>query len=126
MQEEIEIPIRPVSFARPRKHGNLFFNDPKYSKFKRQLATYLAINTELQISDPSIPMFVECTFVFKRPVRPKYSFPARNDTDNLLKAFCDAANYILWKDDMQVVSKLGIKEFGQADQIFVKYGIWEK
>lgn len=87
------IDFPPFVQARPRlgRHGNVY--DPSGGK-KKDLAYALLIarqraNSAILDGD----LFLDVTFFVKG---------RRGDLDNFIKAFCDAANGVLWRDDSQV------------------------
>ena len=56
----------------------------------------------------------DCLGGFERPTK-------RPDTDNIVKAFLDACNGIVYKDDAQVVSLHATKVFGETASVQVLF-----
>lgn len=56
----------------------------------------------------------DCLDGFERPTK-------RPDTDNIVKAFLDACNGIVYKDDAQVVSLHATKVFGETASVQVLF-----
>lgn len=104
------IPIIPVPFARPRFNNGQGFNAPKYAAFKTELAWRLR---SLVRRPPLIgALQLTVSFTLAPPKRLKNKHPISHpDVDNLLKAFLDAGNGILWNDDCQVVRIMCEKKY---------------
>lgn len=65
-----------------------------------------------------VALTLQATFQFKEPKKRLKDFP-RGDTDNFLKALCDALNLIAYFDDDQITQIVGIKQYGETDLIEV-------
>jgi Holliday junction resolvase RusA-like endonuclease len=89
----ITVPGEPVSKGRPRVSQGHAYTDPKTVAAEDRLkwlfrATHVVANT---VDDLSVIAVFRC------------GNRQRKDLDNLVKLLLDAANGIVWRDDMQVV-----------------------
>ncbi len=117
------IDITPIPASRPRFSSKGAYNAPKYTNYKKALATYLRVFTKHKPIEK--PLHLEIIFYLPIPKMSKkkilehenawhYKKP---DKDNLEKAFMDAANGILWVDDNIVASTVSKKLYSQAPRI---------
>ena len=113
-----EIPLEPVSWARPRKSRNGGFYTAK-----KQADAGSAAKLHLHIlwrKNAVIEGPISLRIVFWLPIPKKYQKKGvegkphikRPDTDNFLKQFLDSANEILFKDDSQVWKVEATKVYG--------------
>jgi Holliday junction resolvase RusA-like endonuclease len=115
--KEIEAPwpyvfscqIVPLSKGRPRFSNGRVLTDAKTREYERELATLLAESYRgREVLD--CPVTVQIEFRLALPVGKRAvsafwaaSKPA-SDLDNLIKAVTDAANGIVWTDDVRIVA----------------------
>ena len=73
--------------------------------------------------DPTVPMFVRLTFVFKKPksapkkrTRPTV-YP---DLDKLVRAILDSGKGVLWHDDAQVCRIDAAKAYGDVEKVVIQ------
>lgn len=67
-----------------------------------------------------MPVYVEAVFYFDKPKSVKKSVThkiTRPDVDKLLRSLLDGLKGIVYKDDSQVVSAKGTKEFGTPERV---------
>lgn len=102
--------------GRPRFSKGTTFTDSKTRKYEQEITKALAIwwGEKEVITAP-----VKCSlaFQFKEPKKSAKGYPSQMDLDNLIKAFLDAANNLIWKDDRQVVDIRASKTFGSDDRV---------
>ena len=112
---QIRFDIEPVAKSRPR--FNFFqkraYTDSKTKKFEESVK--ILCQKEMGPLPPLVgPVGVEISFFIKPPQRKMFSQPAtRPDLDNYIKAICDGANGIIWKDDAQIVFIEASKTYGE-------------
>ena len=122
MAFEIELPLPPLSWARPRagRGAAFFFTAPKQKKHAQAIAQACRL-----AKAPCLGGALELTLVFRftRAKSCKLEFPTqarRNDIDNLAKQVLDAVNGILFVDDSQVVKLCASKEFAPRPGIYLR------
>lgn len=95
------IPGPPWSKSRPAfTRSGVAYTRPLDREAEKKTAAYLR-----QAVRQPFPGNVGLICIFYRPNRRVI------DTDNLIKALCDSANGILWRDDSQATLVLGIMEY---------------
>ena len=117
--------ITPVPQGRPRfvKRGNFVqAYDPKTSKEFKEKLKELALQQSPALSERAL----EVSIVFymstpkSKPKKWRESPPehcSKPDADNLLKGTLDALTGILWKDDSQICTLKGHKEYSDNPRI---------
>ena len=111
---ELWVPIIPVAKARPRmgKHG--VYTPQKTVSFEQSIR-FAFIQSKQKIL-PEMPTLVAIEFYLPRPKKHKFYFPiSRPDVDNLLKGVIDALNGFAWKDDNQITTLIGKKNYAEKD-----------
>lgn len=121
------IKITPIPAPRPRfsKYGT--YNPAKYTNYKKALAMHLKALDLAKIQGGPLSLCVR----FYLPIPASLSKKKRleldgkdhikkPDLDNLLKAFKDSANEILWSDDSQVSNTYSSKEYSLEPKIEFK------
>lgn len=112
----IHIPAVPVAQPRQR-HAVMGGSVRSYMPSSHPIAAFKAsvrLAASQAYSGPPMdgPLMVSLTFVFPRPKgmvwkkrpMPRVRHTGRPDLDNLMKAFFDSLNKVLWIDDAQVCS----------------------
>lgn len=118
----IQIPMRPVPWARVRVYGKKFFNTTETMVAKKTIATYM--RAAMRSQKPfEMPISVETEFCYlKVPTKLPHlkDYPAkRPDADNLLKIVLDSGNGILWKDDAFICELFARKSYADKEQILI-------
>lgn len=113
---QLTMNLVPVGKGRPRMSTRGGFarayTPAKTAHFERSVAALL--RNHLGAIDPFVDgVDVELEFYFPRPKRPTHPFPSAFDLDNLIKATCDAANKIVWKDDNLIRKITASKQYGE-------------
>lgn len=101
----------PISWKRPWRKGNMYFDPQLRDKF----AVQQKINELINLGDPKIfpiekPMHVLFEFFFpfpkSMPKKQQFTKPyiGKKDLSNLIKFYEDALNKILWADDRYIIS----------------------
>lgn len=94
--------ITPVAKGRPRfdRQGHAY-TPAQTRRYEAQLRMLMRARGLPKLS--SGPLKLTVRFYLAKPKRTKNKLPCvRPDIDNFLKAFSDAADGVLWKDDGQV------------------------
>ena len=111
--------ITPVTFKRTLQNGRRRFNDPRYSEFKRQLATFarlaMADHAPFEPLDCPVKLSVD---IFNRAEPSSLKF---GDADNHLKAVADALIGICYTDDRLIV-EASVRLFRGQPHIIISFG----
>ena len=94
-----EILLNPKCYQRMRTgHGRHMYTPPDYAEYKRTLRFHLKqiLGEDWQPIADNVVLYLATVFHNR----------IRRDEDNARKAFCDAANGLLWVDDHQVKGPL--------------------
>lgn len=102
--------LEPFPFKRVMQYGKHKFNDPKYTKFKRELGLF-ALKAMGGFDPFNVPLKIHVDFYKLKPK--KITSPSWGDGDNFLKAVMDALQGICYKNDAQVVSGTFTKNCGE-------------
>lgn len=107
--------IKAETKGRPRFGGGKTYTDEKTKKYESQIKTAL----KTWWTDKALTGPIKCSIVFqiKEPKKPAKSYPSQKDLDNLIKAWLDGANGVIYKDDRQVVDLRATKVFGDDGRI---------
>lgn len=115
--------IEPRGKGRPRFFRGHAYTDAKTRAYEKELKASLQ---ELYRGEPyskDIPLRLEINFFLTRPKTSKRDRPTvKPDSDNLVKAFLDAANGVLFDDDCSVVSLLTEKNYSTTG--FIEIRAW--
>ncbi len=105
----LTVDIEPKVKERPRlcKYGT--YTAKRTSSYETKLSALLRKAFSLKPLQGEIKLTV--VFVFKPPNKLTRPYPCKGDLDNFVKAFKDAANGILWVDDVQVTGMLARKVY---------------
>ena len=117
---DMEVPLKPVPWARMRTEGKRRFLPKKSADFRKALQTF--VTAELCLQGFSIPAFPEGKLTLQLragPVR------ANADASNILKAVEDALNGIVWGDDKQIRQLFVEVLDGKVDPI-IRMSVWRK
>lgn len=103
--------ITPIAKGRPRMTRRGHCYTPEKTKTFENLLRY-----EARAQYPYVPLEgalqIVVHFFLPKPKSCKRAFPTvKPDTDNLLKAVCDALNGVIWKDDAQIVDMRAVKHY---------------
>jgi Holliday junction resolvase RusA-like endonuclease len=103
--------IIPIAKGRPRIGRNGPYTPDKTRCYERQLK--LLLKGVYKNKPDAGPIVLSISFYMPLTARSKKSafHTVKPDLDNLIKAFCDAANGILWNDDAQVCRVLAGKMY---------------
>lgn len=119
----IEINIKPVPAPRPRVTRWGTYNDPKYTAFKKALATVVKTHIKQPLSGA---IGIEVIFVFEVPKswnkakkESAKNHTSKPDIDNLQKSIMDSLNGVAYKDDGQVCYMVAKKFYGDCNKIFL-------
>ena len=117
----VEVPGRPVPWARAGSQGNRRYTPSRV----RAAAESLQAEMKVQCRSPLTgPLDLAITFCYRRPDSWNKAkreaidngeepwFSGRPDIDNLCKLVMEAGTGILWEDDAQVVSLEAVKVYG--------------
>lgn len=113
--------IDPVAKGRPRygQYGNIYTPD-KTRIFEENLKALLAKHWQRPPLNEAI--YLEVVFNFEKPKSAKRLLPSvRPDGDNLMKAFKDAGNGILWTDDCLITTARYSKRYSDRGSIEVRF-----
>lgn len=108
------LPIEPKPKLRPRfdPRGHAFTPEAtrRYERDLRLLIQEKCSQGQFCASDKALELAVD--FNLTKPKSVKRTYPSvKPDCDNLLKAFCDAANGLLWVDDALIISVKATKYY---------------
>jgi Holliday junction resolvase RusA-like endonuclease len=106
-----EVPIKPKPFHRVWSNGTQRFNSPSYTEWKTQVGWLIkAAMTKGRVErfDGPVSLAVvvgpESFVVWIRSADEPRPRGLKGDLDNYVKAILDAANQVLFADDVQVVT----------------------
>jgi len=115
------LPFSPVAKGRPRTNfltGNVY-TPAKTKAHEKMLKEHLALVFKREPFEGAL--HVDLMFTIERPKSVKRAYPSvKPDLDNYAKAFLDAANGVLYKDDAAVVSMRVAKRYGERGEIYIK------
>ncbi|MFT7880952.1 MAG: RusA family crossover junction endodeoxyribonuclease [Sulfurimonas sp.] len=120
---KIFIEIKPKAAPRPRVTRRGTYNPRDYTDYKSTIA--LVAKQKFTKKDTALAMQID--FFFKKPKSwskkkkenpPYHTF--KPDVDNLIKGVKDALNGIAYRDDAQVVSVHGRKQYADRDGIMIE------
>ena len=117
MHQSITIEIKPVPKKRARitRFGN--YTPRETEIFERTIKMFCIKNKIIKIDGP---IEIGITFYFKRPKKPKYTYPKIGDVDNYAKSVLDALNGVLYDDDSQVIVLTCRKMYDEKDMIKIE------
>lgn len=107
--------IEAMGKGRPRFGKGKTYTDDNTKKYEHLVNKALGIWWRDEVVTG--PVKCSLTFQFKEPKKSAKGYPAKKDLDNLVKAWLDAANKVIWKDDMQVIDIRASKTFGPDDRV---------
>jgi Holliday junction resolvase RusA-like endonuclease len=127
----LDIPIRPHGKGRPRFWNNRTLTPKADRDFERALREMTYNNPEViaarenhpdyfRFNDPNLEIvhiYLGVEFNYARGKKRPGFKNTRPDIDNLIKAFLDALNGVLWPDDALVTSCSAYKLWGETDRI---------
>lgn len=128
---KFDIPIIPLPKQRPRfnrKTGRIYTPSKTgnyESTLREEVIRIFGRNSKYPIFPKEVPVRLEVDFVFPQTATEKrlksrpeldWNFKKTFDIDNLVKAFCDAMNTVLWQDDFQIVRMIANKLIGEPEE----------
>ena len=117
---EWAFPLSPVAASRPRvsRHG-AYFAGP-YKHFRAECAELIPTVLGDSFEPYDQPLKVDVEIFVKQPKKTKLLAP-KADIDNYLKAFFDALNGKLWRDDTLIHEVYSIKSWAEkgSDGYFI-------
>ena len=126
---EIVVPIVAVPKGRPRAgRSGVFYTPPRTSKYEKALKAHFK---EHMKGRTKFLCPVRMTIFITKAIPKSYNRymrqcaaerhirPARGDLDNYVKAITDAANGVLYVDDVQISSLTAEIRYGEYDNIYI-------
>lgn len=117
--------IEPIPKGRPRFTRSGHAYTPERTRdYERELKSKIALEFKRLPFKGHVEL--EMTFHLSKPKRTKFGLFPPMDIDNLVKAFMDAANGVLYEDDKQVVKIIASKTWQSTGKIVISVNEVEK